>query len=51
MIDNEEYNMNNVPDDDTYDDEVLDNDDDNIYIEDENSDIDITDDIVDTDYI
>lgn len=41
MIDNEEYDMNNVPDDDNYDDEVLDeNNDDNVYIEDEMSDID-----------
>ncbi len=41
MIENEEYNMNNVPDDDNYDDESLhDNDDNDIYIEDEMSDID-----------
>lgn len=38
MIDKEEYTMNNVPDDDNYDDEILDtNDDGDIYIEDEMS--------------
>ena len=41
IIDKEEYNMNDVPDDDNYDDEILDtNEDDDIYIEDDISDID-----------
>jgi len=41
MIDKEEYTMDNVPDDDNYDDEILDtNDNEDIYIEDEISDID-----------